>query len=56
MFKFRPNSGQLIFMTGDKEIIRCEENGDIYVRGKLTENDKQVVDGLRELLAARRGA
>lgn len=25
-------------------------NGDIYVKGKLVENDKEVVDGMREFL------
>jgi len=31
-------------------IIRLETNGDIFVKGKLVENDKEVVDGMRELL------
>lgn len=33
------------------EILRLEPNGDIFVKGKLVENDKEVVDGLREFLS-----
>lgn len=35
-----------------EEVLRFEPNGDIYVRGKLTENDKEVVEGLREFLSS----
>ena len=31
-----------------KEIIRFETNGDIYLHGKLIENDLEVVEGFRE--------
>lgn len=34
----------------DEELLRLEPNGDIYCRGKLVENDKEVVDGLRDFL------
>lgn len=33
-----------------QEVIRLEPNGDIYVRGRLIENDKDVVTGMRELI------
>jgi hypothetical protein len=33
-----------------KEIIKLCNNGDIFVKGKLIENDKEVVDALREFL------
>lgn len=33
-----------------ENIIELKENGDIFVKGKLIENDKQVVDAMRELL------
>lgn len=32
------------------EIMRLEPNGDIYVKGKLIENDKQITEGLREFI------
>jgi len=32
------------------EILRFENNGDIYVHGSVIENDKQVVEGFREFL------
>ena len=34
------------------EILKLCENGDIYVKGKLVENDKEVVDAMREFLSA----
>jgi hypothetical protein len=33
-----------------EEILKLCENGDIFVKGKLIENDKEVVDALREFL------
>ncbi|WOA57309.1 hypothetical protein [Bacillus mycoides] len=38
------------FMVSGQKIISLESTGDIYVKGKLVENDKEVVDGMRELL------
>ncbi len=32
------------------EILRLEPNGDIFVKGKLIENDKEVLPALREFL------
>ncbi|OUB88760.1 hypothetical protein BK784_27115 [Bacillus thuringiensis serovar medellin] len=40
----------IIFKVGEQEIVSLKSNGDIYVKGKLVENDKEVVDGMRELL------
>lgn len=37
-------------MVGGQKIITLESTGDIYVKGKLVENDKEVVDGMRELV------
>ena len=31
-------------------IIKFCENGDIFVKGKLVENDLEVVEGMREFL------
>lgn len=39
---------------GNKEILRLEPNGDIFVKGKLVENDKAVVEGLRDFLRGAR--
>lgn len=36
--------------NGGLEILRLCPNGDIYVKGRLIENDKELVDGLREWL------
>jgi hypothetical protein len=59
----RPGEGEFVFQanppenirkaTGSDapiEILRLCPNGDIYVHGRLTANDKDVVDGMRELL------
>ena len=32
------------------EIIKLCNNGDIFVKGKLIENDKEVVEAMREFL------
>ena len=36
-------------------ILELRENGDIFVKGKLIENDKEVVDALREFLTYTKG-
>ena len=33
-----------------KEMLKICANGDIFVKGKLVENNKEVVDALREFL------
>lgn len=39
------------FFTGKTEpIMEFKQNGDIIIRGKLVENDKEVVDAMREFL------
>lgn len=44
-------SHDIIFLSKDNsEILRLKENGDILVKGKMIENDLEVVDGLREFL------
>ncbi|BAR81496.1 hypothetical protein KNN_00621 [Bacillus thuringiensis serovar tolworthi] len=45
----------IVFNTGGKEIISLKSNGDIYVKGNLVENDKEVVNGMRELLGLSSG-
>lgn len=40
----------IVLKVGEQEIVSLKSNGDIYVKGKLVENDKEVVDGMRELL------
>ena len=32
------------------EMIKLCANGDIYVKGRLVENDKEVVQGMRDFL------
>ncbi len=36
--------------NGVREILKICGNGDIFVKGRLAENDKEVVDALREFL------
>ena len=40
-----------ITFNNPQEIIRLNANGDIYVKGKLIENDKELVDAMREFLS-----
>ena len=37
-------------MTDTTEIIKLHENGDIFIKGKMIENDKEVVNAMREFL------
>ena len=52
VLKSNTPSNTIFFMKGEThdEILRLCENGDIFVKGKLIENDKEVVDALREFL------
>ncbi len=34
----------------DEPIVELRENGDIFVKGKLCENDKELVDAFRQFL------
>jgi hypothetical protein len=45
-----PNT--IIFHTGDgtEPMIKLCQNGDIFIKGKLVENDLEVVEGMREFL------
>lgn len=38
------------FTPENEEIMRFEENGDIFVKGAKTDNDKAVVDAMRIFL------
>lgn len=40
----------IILKVGEQEMVSLKSNGDIYVKGKFVENDKEVVDGMREFL------
>jgi hypothetical protein len=39
-----------LWENSNKEILRFEPSGDIYLRGKLIENDIEVVDGFHTFL------
>jgi len=44
-------SNAISFFTNEcNEMIKLCDNGDIFVKGKLIENDKEVVDAMREFL------
>jgi hypothetical protein len=49
-----PQEQNTIFFSqvdkSNQEILKLCENGDIFVKGQLAENDKEVVDALREFL------
>ena len=54
IFNLVPQEQNTIFFLqvdkSNQEILKLCENGDIFVKGKLAENDKEVVDALREFL------
>ena len=45
-----PQSGEITFTCGTIEMIKLTDSGDIFVKGKLIENDKEVIEGMREFL------
>lgn len=47
----QPTPGRIAWMVEGQEIMTFEPNGDILVKGRLVENDKEVVDGFREWFA-----
>lgn len=49
-----PEGTLTITTTGNKEMIRLCPSGNIYIKGKLAENDMDVVDGMREFLVGMR--
>lgn len=46
----KPLPTSITFICGDIEMLKLEPNGDIFIKGNLVENDKEIVDGLKELL------
>jgi len=47
----KEEANEIVFSTGGTpEIIKLCANGDIFVKDKLIENDKEVVDAMREFL------
>jgi len=47
---FPQEKNSIVFTQTNKEIIKFCENGDIFVKEKLVENDKEVVAALRDFL------
>ena len=47
---FESNTISLNTENEKNPIIKFCENGDIFVKGKLVENDLEVVEGMREFL------
>lgn len=45
-----PGFFSVVFNDTAEEVLRFEQNGDIYVRGELVENNKQVVEGMKVFL------
>jgi len=39
-----------LYGTDTQEILRFEPNGDIFIHGKLSANDREITDGFREFL------
>lgn len=55
LFSDKDVNQNIDFYAGGQVIISLKVNGDIYVKGKLVENDKEVVDGMRGLLGLSSG-
>lgn len=53
LVEFKDLEKNTIFLSKDKkgqEILKLCPNGDIFVKGRLAENDKEVVYALKEWL------
>jgi len=53
-FKIAPQQYSLMTLHSidDKEMLRFEPNGDIFIHGKLVTNDREITDGFREFLGS----
>lgn len=47
-FDYKMSEEIFSIINDDKELLKFKRNGDIYVKGKLIENEKEVVDAFRE--------
>ena len=47
---YTPISGSITFYTESREVLRFDANGDIFVQGRLTTNDLEIVESLKEFL------
>lgn len=47
-FDYKMSEDIFTIINDDKELLKLKCNGDIYVKGKLIENDKEVVNAFRE--------
>jgi hypothetical protein len=47
--EIEPNT-MIFYLEQDEPIIKLCANGDIFIKGKLVENDIEVVEGMREFL------
>lgn len=50
--KYRRQEDTIVvwFTRRGQELLRLEDNGDIYYRGVKIDNDQMIVDGLRDFL------
>ena len=47
-FDYKMSEDIFTIINDSKELLKFKCNGDIYVKGKLIENEKEVVDAFRE--------
>ncbi|PEA87483.1 hypothetical protein [Bacillus thuringiensis] len=48
------NPGDIRFTVGENDVLTLKHNGDIFVKGNLIENDREVIEGLREFISLSR--
>jgi len=49
-----PNTISFHFTGQDTPILKLHANGDIFVKGSLAENDKEVVEAMRTFLKSQK--
>jgi hypothetical protein len=54
LHSMNPEPTSIVFFRdnnrGETPMLELKSNGDIFVKGRLVENDKEVVDAMREFL------
>lgn len=50
VIEYNSQNYDITFFINDKEVLALKENGDIFVQGRLAENDKEVVEGMRKFI------
>jgi hypothetical protein len=49
-FTFQEPPRNLVFYAGDKEVLKFEEGGKVFVRGELVDDNKKIYAAIKDFL------